>query len=190
MLNLLCHAVDDEFSSAFSLAGYICLLRFCWTVSWCYINYRLVTKHTFYNKTRMTEIFLRQTVKTWSFELSYTYGIQFLVLFLVFFIFVIKNSLRFCFPSHFSPIILFARMETAFLQNQLCFFIKSTGFLCYRETVISRRYLSILVVVPLKVLQRSQGRQFFSPHTEKLKRTDFEQNAPQRNVAQVCVDQI
>lgn len=50
---------------------------------------------------------------------SYTEAVRFLFLFLVFFIFVVKNTLRFCFPSHFSPIILFASEKKGLRIMQL-----------------------------------------------------------------------
>lgn len=65
---------------------------------------------------------------------SYTEAVRFLFLFLILFIFVVKNSLRFCFPSHFSPIILFAsEKKGSTLHNAVTlYWTKITLFLFLR----------------------------------------------------------
>ncbi len=65
---------------------------------------------------------------------SYTEAVRFLFLFLILFIFVVKNSLRFCFPSHFSPIILFAsENKGSTLHNAVTmYWTKITQFLFLR----------------------------------------------------------
>lgn len=110
-------AAAAEFSSARSLAASICFLRFCSpgcrTGGSCQSNYSFIWDNIPSHSHKQTKQGHEKHSKGFHY-ISYVEFVQFLLLFLVLLlIFVVQNTLGFCFPSHFSAIIwLFALTET------------------------------------------------------------------------------
>lgn len=117
MSNFWSPAAAGVFSSGLSLAASICFLRFCSpccrTGGSCHSNYSFIWDNIPSHSHKQTKQGHETHSKGFHY-ISYVECVQFLFLFLVLLlIFVVQNTLGFCFPSHFSAIIwLFALTET------------------------------------------------------------------------------
>lgn len=111
-------AAAAEFTSSGSLAASICFLRFCGaccrTGGSCHSNYSFNLRQYSKSQPQTNKTGARKNTQKGFHYISYVEFVQFLFLFLVLLlIFVVQNTLGFCFPSHFSAIIwLFALTET------------------------------------------------------------------------------